>query len=338
MKVGDARAQRGAARALAALGLAALGGCSLLHSGRVDIVMCVEEGAHGLPACPEGETCVGGTCTALGAPPGYGCEDDGDCLPGSYCAAAPGPGGGVGSAGPVCVKPCCAATDCGDPEVGLVCAEPDGWVGGRVCLRADALAGRAWPGAARAGSACQAGSDCRSGVCGGDGRCLDYCCDDSYCAAEGDACSWRVTALGPEPAWTCGPAVAAADLTPCHADGECRSGACLAVGATVKVCATPCCSSGACGTALVDAALVPLACVAVEGTTVRACAALVGPLAVGEVGAPCAGGEACRSGICRAEGYCSDVCCSDASCGDTARFACRQVGDAPAWSLQCVLK
>jgi len=320
---------------LAAAGLAAPS-CHTVFDGELGAFACSEEGAVGPPGCPPAQTCVTGVCVTVGRPLGASCGTDADCQPDARCMS-PTDFGQSGT--PLCTRLCCAATDCGPPDQGLVCwPPPDG--AGSLCWPASSL-GRPTPGEAAAGEDCAGDDECRSALCHQD-RCLDTCCDDSYCRHGKDTCRVMASSLAEHDTWVCAPPPSDADADFCSSDDDCRSGACLTVDPDVLVCARPCCSSRECGTVYLGTSFEPLACAETEEGTLRACAKLLTEAAIRDVGAPCLEDGQCRGGFCYvADGaapYCSDSCCTDESCGDTSAFACLPIDTGGTWALRCVRK
>jgi hypothetical protein len=322
--------------AIALATLVSASACSVLLDGQLEVVRCRDAGAYGEPTCPTSETCVEGTCRAVGAPPTSGCLEDADCRAPASCLDA---GGVEVGAGKRCLAPCCSSEDCGPPSGGLVCI-PFPLGAQNVCWPASNLVEEVAPGSASTGSACVSAADCRSAVCRG-GRCADVCCGELDCGGLSEGCRLGEPPLGGEVAWTCGSVPkGAVGSGPCEKDEDCRSGSCSLTIEGRTFCAAPCCSSLECGEVASPTSPLSrfrLACSKLNG--IRACARVVEEDATGAVGAPCAADAECRSGSCLGEGkdrYCSDLCCDDASCGDPERFACRAVSLAGSLALRCV--
>jgi len=313
--------------------VAVAAGCHVAYDGELGTLRCQDMGAYGPPACRDGETCVAGACTAIGAPFGFGCEEDADCVRPAKCLDP----AAFGQAGTKrCSLVCCAASDCGAPSQNQVCWHPPGGVGG-LCWPADEL-GRSKPGELRIGDECDSDEQCRSAICDG-GSCVDACCGDSYCPAD-QICRVKVTPVSPQEAFACGLPGSNVDPVICNSHDDCATGKCLPLADGISICAEPCCSSEQCEAKLVADQLIRLACTVVEGS-LRTCAKVLPDTAVGGVGSVCAVDEDCRSGLCvdgSAGRYCSDVCCEDASCGDVSAFSCSPAGSGTSWSLQCVRK
>lgn len=322
--------------------LLALGACHLVFDGDLGVVRCDRDGAWGPPSCPEGESCVAGVCTPVGAPKGAPCDGDEDCEAPSFCLD-PAEFGFDGE--PRCTSPCCSAGECGRADLGLVCWVPPGSAGA-VCWPHEPI-GRAVPGDGARGEGCDQDEDCRSGRCN-EGRCFDTCCSDAGCEGlevcragavpEADAPGMDVGRV-----WQCGKPPTAGDVDQdCVADQNCRNNLCAitAIPPDIEeeVCIRPCCSSRECGAVEAMGMPYPLACtVSPEG--VRGCSLALPPSAKGEVGAPCDDDLDCRSGLCMSDddgGFCSDLCCKDESCGDVSVFACRPGEVAGTWALRCV--
>lgn len=303
--------------------------CHTVFDGDLGLIGCEDDGAYGPPACPAGNTCVAGSCSAVGAPIGASCSVDQDCGDG-FCFD-PGDIGQTGSKR--CSQPCCTSTDCGDPRFGQICLPPpDG--AGSLCWPASS-AGRGALGLGRDGDPCTDDGACRSGLCLG-GACVDVCCTDANCF-DGEICRVAlIDELAPQEAWTCGLSGAVATGYGCDGSEDCPTSKCLVVEGEVMACAEPCCSSDACGQIDVMGTIRPLACTWVAGD-LRSCGRLLPPTATAGVGAPCVFPDECRSGQCL-DGYCTDLCCNDASCGDPSVFSClpRPLGDS--WVLRCVRK
>ncbi len=310
--------------------------CHTVFDGVLGAYSCSEEGAIGPPGCPAEQTCVTGVCVAIGRPLGEPCGSDADCQPDAGCLSPTDFGQ---DDAPLCTRLCCASSDCGPPEAGLVCwPPPDG--AGSLCWPASSL-GRPLPGQSAAGDACSDDGECRSALCQ-QGRCLDTCCDDSYCPQDKDTCRVMASPLAEHDSWVCAPPPTNADADFCSSDDDCRSGACLSMEADVLLCAQPCCSSRECGTIYLGTSFEPLGCAPTEDGTLRACSKLLTEAATRELGAPCLEDGQCRSGLCYLASsdapYCSDSCCTDESCGDTSAFACRPVEAGGTWALRCVRK
>ncbi len=318
------------AASLAAVAVLA-GGCHRMFDGEVQGFRCEAEGTYGPPACPAGETCVAGACTAIGAPFAAPCTSDGDCRDGTPCID---PADFGASGAPRCTELCCASSDCGAADNGTVCWLPPATTGG-LCWPAAEL-GREAPGEGRPGASCKGPSDCRSALCEG-GRCAGACCNDSYCDSD-QVCRVRLSELAEREVFTCGLAAGPGTGGTCDSDDDCVSGRCVFGDDMVQICAEPCCSSRDCDSVYVGAALRPVACAVVAGN-LRACSKLLPVTALGDVGAACVVGEDCRSGVCIEAGgrrICSDACCDDQSCGDAAAFACLPVQVGDTWALRCV--
>jgi len=318
-------------------------GCHTVFDGELGLVACRDEGAFGVPACPAWQTCLQGTCAAIGAPLGHPCETDGECRDGSFCFDPAQPSAGAAVSGKArCSRPCCDSTDCGPYQDGQVCwsqaAGP-----GAFCWPASALEQRANPGPNLAGQECSDAADCRSSVCV-DGGCVDSCCLDTQCGQLDPPLTCRIRAVSElfeGSRWACGEPSAPHNNSKCMADHECASNLCIGVGPDTKLCARPCCSSTDCGGVLVKDKVIRLACVPVLGGTAQACAEVVPDDATKVVGASCSSNAECRSGLCvQDEGasYCSDLCCDDASCGDSDTFTCLPRPLSASWALRCVRK
>jgi hypothetical protein len=318
----------GKAFALAATSAVALAACHTIFDGELHgAIRCTVPDAYGPPHCPIAESCIAGVCASVGAPLGHTCKSDQDCRAPGFCLD---PAWVHASGPPRCSLPCCASTDCGPVSDGQVCwAPPEG--SGSFCWRGAEL-GRGALGAARAGETCADGADCRSGVC--DQRCVDLCCDDSFCGEQ--ICRiFQRDSLGEEQAWSCGAPAASGKVEECDDDFDCATGRCLPTSAGLSYCAVPCCSSADCAPKVIDTIEYLVACAPVDGV-LRACSKLV-PFDALPLGAPCQGDGDCHSELCL-HGSCSDTCCTDASCGDESRFSCRPVEDGGTWALRCVRK
>jgi hypothetical protein len=198
-------------------------------------------------------------------------------------------------------------------------------------------AGRALPGPAPAGVDCLDGVECRSGVCE-QGRCVDACCDDSYCSQGADICRVKPTPLVNHEIWACGAPPGGTPTSDCNDDNDCPTGRCEQVTIDARICIEPCCSSSECGELPGPLGVQALVCRPLDGT-LRACAEAVDlGLNPRGVGAACTSAVQCRSGLCDPAGYCTDYCCDDASCGDTTRFSCQPVSEGSNWALRCVAK
>ena len=319
-----------------ALGALLGGACHTVFDGDLGAFACSQEGAFGPPACPPDQTCVTGACVAIGRPLGAGCGSDADCQAGSFCLdpADIGQTGGL-----VCTRLCCASTDCGAPGSAHVCWPPPAG-SGSLCWPASAL-GRAAPGSAQSGAACDHDGECRSATCHQE-TCLDTCCDDSFCLAGNDVCRVMLSSLGEHDTWVCAAPPSGANADFCSSSNDCRSGLCVTVTEDVQLCAQPCCSSRECGSVYLGVSFEPLACAPTADGTLRTCSRLLPETAIRAVGAACVEDGQCRSGLCHplgdGEGYCSDTCCTDDSCGDVASFACRPIATGETWALRCVRK
>jgi hypothetical protein len=317
------------------MGLGLLLGCQAVIDGELGTVNCKVEGAFGPPACPEGESCVAGVCTAVGVPSGGACEQDSECAAPGFCLDPSTVGEGGAKR---CTRTCCASNECGPPGAGQVCHAPQAG-DGMLCWPAAEL-GRGAPGQVAAGEACSANEDCRSGSCDGQ-RCIDTCCNDAFCGGDAPACRLRLVATAPAESWGCGQPASSADNADCNSNDDCRSGRCLPVDPDLSLCANPCCKSAECGQTLVLGIEKLVACAPLDGGNALACSVLLPLSANGDLGAECSVDEDCRSGICASDSngnYCSDVCCDDTSCGDATRFSCRPHADGGTWSLRCLRK
>ncbi len=307
-----------------------VGGCHQMFDGNIEAFRCNIEGGYGPPACPEGNTCVAGLCTDVGAPLGDVCVADDDCRVGRCIDPA-----AFGASGePRCSHLCCNSSDCGAPSEGLVCWLPASTTGG-MCWPAEAL-DRPAPGIGRPGASCSGPSDCRSGVCDGS-VCSDACCDDSYCD-DPDVCRVKASGAVEGPTFACGQPFGPGLSGICESPDDCASGMCVPGNDMVDICATPCCSSADCESVLIGTVLRPVACVPIDGR-LRGCGQILPITAVGGLGAPCENGDDCRSGLCvdRPEGrICSDTCCRDADCGDSSAFRCKPTPVEQTWALRCV--
>ena len=316
--------------------VAVVAGCELLVDGDLGTIHCSDEGAVGLPACPEGNLCEDGSCVGLSGL-GKVCAQDADCVDGDFCLDP----SLFGAEGPrFCARGCCNSSDC-DPESEFVC-----WVPERTAFgfcRSGSSVGRAVTGARTPGEACAAGGECRSGACVG-GACVDTCCSDASCAAAGQTCQLTAGLVSTGATWACQPVrpAKAAYLDPCAADDDCASGACVEVEGETR-CTIPCCGSGDCPGILEpqpgNVSAVQCALVDRGGSLFRACAAPASTDAIGAVGAPCTTADECRGSVCYrpegAEGVCSDLCCTDQACGDPAGFGCRPAYTGRSWALRC---
>jgi hypothetical protein len=312
--------------------LLAVASCHAVFDGEIGTVHCDDEGAYGSPACPDGESCSEGICSAIGAPIGRSCDSDEDCAEPAFCLDP----ASVGQVGPKrCAQTCCTSLDCGDPRHGQVCwALPGG--GGSLCWPHDAL-DREPPGATRATEACSAGTDCRSGACI-DGTCVDGCCDDASCPPS-EICRLKlVPALAPHDSWTCGPPGSQAVAPTCDSNDDCASARCAPASgaAATSLCAKHCCGSATCGDTIVAGTSYRVAC-GVLDDQVKSCNRILPMSADGGVGAACANDLECRSGQCLA-GSCSDLCCIDEDCGDPSAFSCSPATFGASWALRCVRK
>ncbi|WP_437604484.1 hypothetical protein WMF20_24920 [Sorangium sp. So ce834] len=341
--MGLGAAGRRLVRGLSALALLGAG-CEVLVDGKLETVLCSEEGAIGPPACPEGAVCSDGACVdtqlerALGAP----CDDHDGCGTHDFCLDLTR----LGGKGPsVCARACCSSSDC-DPVRDAICWIPDG--GGSGVCRIGRDVGRPEVGARLSGAACASPGECRSGICD-EGVCVDTCCSDTNCARNGAACRLTTDLVAAGSAWACqrvGPGQGGY-LDPCEGGADCSSGLCADVGGATR-CTIPCCSSDMCPAAPdepdePDNAMRNVGCAEVaidDGSTVRACATLLPEDSIAAVGVSCDTNEECRSGMCvkhpeQTQQFCSDVCCSEASCGDVSLFGCRPPAEGPSWALRC---
>jgi hypothetical protein len=340
---------RFAARGLRAVPLVAAvvvlsieGACEFFVDGELGTVLCADEGSEGPPACAPGWACIEGVCTEGLTPEpklGHPCQQDAECAKDDFCWK-PSEYGESGA--PVCSRPCCSSSECGEPEDGIVCWAPS-IGGGSFCRDAGALLrGRIGP--ANVGEACLDGTFCRSGMCDAE-ACVDVCCSDANCTVAEAASSCRLASaiVSTGPSWTCVPSVDGLKvfLEACASDGDCASGMCLPIGDKLR-CSQPCCSSDVCGKLTIETTTHLLGCANVErgGSLVNACARVLPADATQPVGAECLDDIECRGGDCIAAGskkICSDVCCTDASCGDP-HFVCRPRLEGPTWVLRCALK
>lgn len=325
--------------------LLGVGACHLVFDGDLGVVRCERDGTFGPPSCPEGETCVAGVCSPVGAPMGAPCEVDADCERPAFCLR-PEDFGFEGESR--CSRPCCSAAECGRADQGLVCWVPPGSAGA-LCWPHEPV-GRADPGEGARGEACTQDEDCRSGRCDEGGTCYDTCCSDAGC--EGlDVCRAGAIPNEDKPggyvgrSWQCGPPPTGGDVDQdCISDQNCRNNLCdttpVVSDIEIEVCIRPCCSSRECGDVTVAGEVFPLACTVSTGG-LRGCSRGLPPTAKGEVGAPCNEDLDCRGGLCMAgdageDDYCSDLCCKDESCGDVSVFACRPGQAGSTWALRCV--
>jgi hypothetical protein len=311
---------------------ALLPACSALVDGQLGVVRCKQENAYGPPACPAGQTCLGGACSPVGAPPGASCAIDQDCRAPASCADMALIGEGSGKR---CLLPCCTSGDCMSPELGYVCRPiPTG--AGSFCWQESELSNRDAPGVALPGSPCSSGTVCRSGLCEG-GRCVDSCCGDASCSVGSDVCRITQSGLSSAQSWTCaGPPTEMSGVGACNGPNDCRTGSCSFEYKGTKYCLAPCCSSKECSLMVGE---LRTGCARFAG--VRACVRVIAKMASLKLGASCSTNDACTTGLCLDEGgkkYCSDLCCDDASCGDLSRFACRPGPVEGAWALRCVRK
>ena len=313
-------------------------GCQLVFDGAIEAVRCAEEGALGPPACPANLLCQDGLCTPVVAGHlllGETCGRSRDCTEGLFCLD-PKDFGGEGP--PVCSRPCCSSSDCGEPTESFVCWTPD--LGGGSFCRSTISIGRASAGALEVGKLCSVDTGCRSALCS-NGRCVDGCCADNDCVPAGGTCLLRANVISSGIHWACAATPYGKNelLEPCAADVDCTSNLCVEIRGE-KRCSRPCCKSDECPDHAVEGIPGFLACADVlhQGSSVRACSRWVPEPATGTVGAECSEEAACRSGRCvpgLSGAICTDVCCTDASCGDLSRFVCRPDPPSGNHGLRC---
>lgn len=170
-----------------------------------------EAGVCAAAACNDarhngGETGVdcGGSCAPCGE--GLGCAADADCDPSLYCEAARR----------VCTRPSCGDGRFNGDEVDVDC--------GGSC------------GSCPAGASCREAAHCESGVCDATDcdEGLSTCCQPPRCDDGVRNGSESIVDCGDS---ACGPCL---DGSPCDADSQCESGACIR-----GICERPSCTNGA---------------------------------------------------------------------------------------------